>query len=372
VKRALMIFGTRPEAIKLAPIAISGFSDVGLEIRICVTGQHRAMLDDAMRVFGLKPDYDLKIMRPGQSLSDIASAVFHGLDQVLERCKPDWVLVQGDTTTTMTAALAAFHRRIAVGHVEAGLRTGDLQNPWPEEANRRITSIVTTRHYCSTQRARQALLAEQVPDQSILVTGNTVVDALNLVLERIASDAQLRKKLQSAFHWLDPNRRMILVTGHRRESFGEGFLQICRALATLAQRDDVQIVYPVHLNPNVRQPVFSILGNSPTIKLIEPVDYESFIWLMNESYFILTDSGGVQEEAPTLGKPVLVMRQVTERQEAVEAGVSQLVGTRADRIVAVCTALLSDVERYRRMSTATNPFGDGTAAQRIIRDLIDA
>jgi UDP-N-acetylglucosamine 2-epimerase (non-hydrolysing) len=330
------------------------------------------MLDDAMRVFGLRPDFDLKIMRPGQSLSDVASAVFHGLDQVLDRYKPDWVLVQGDTTTTMAAALAAFHRRIAVGHVEAGLRTGDLQNPWPEEANRRIASIVATRHYCSTERARRALLAEQVPDKNILVTGNTVVDALNIALERIASDSQLEKKLRSEYAWLDRNRRMILVTGHRRESFGEGFLQICQALATLAQREDIQIVYPVHLNPNVRQPVFSILGNNPTIKLIEPVDYETFVWLMNESYFILTDSGGVQEEAPSLGKPVLVMRQITERPEAVEAGVSQLVGTRADRIVAGCAALLDDDERYCRMSTTANPFGDGTAAQKIITDLINA
>jgi UDP-N-acetylglucosamine 2-epimerase (non-hydrolysing) len=341
----------------------------GVAVRVCVTAQHRSMLDDALRIFDIKPDYDLDIMTPGQTLSGITSAVLTSIDPVLEDFRPDWVLVQGDTTTTMAAALAAFHRKVAVGHVEAGLRTGDLDNPWPEEANRRIATIVSARHYCPTERAKQNLLKEGVEASRILVTGNTVIDALHMTAARIDADRALQETMARRFEWLDPDRRLILVTGHRRESFGEGFQQICRALARLAERGDVQIVYPVHLNPNVRGPVFDILSASPAIRLIEPLDYVSFLWLMQRAYFILTDSGGVQEEGPALGKPALVMRETTERPEGVEAGTSRLVGTNADQIVAECAALLEDAGRYRTMSTTRNPFGDGTAALQIAEDL---
>ena len=328
------------------------------------------MLDDVLRVFGLEPHYDLGIMRPGQTLSGIASAVLRELDPVLDEWRPDWLLVQGDTTTTMAAALAAFHRRIPVGHVEAGLRTHDLSNPWPEEANRRIASVLASRHYCPTERARRDLLDEGVADDAILVTGNTVVDALHMASAAIDRRAAVQEELRRRFDWLADDRRLILVTGHRRESFGEGFQQICRALAELGEREDVQIVYPVHLNPNVRAPVFETLGNRARIKLIEPLDYLAFVWLMRRSFFILTDSGGVQEEAPALGKPVLVMRDTTERPEAIEAGSSRLIGTRAERIVAECAMLLDDPHHHKAMSSVGNPFGDGSAALRIARDLM--
>jgi UDP-N-acetylglucosamine 2-epimerase (non-hydrolysing) len=369
LKRILLVFGTRPEAIKMAPLVHRLREREGVAVRVCVTAQHRSMLDDALRIFDIKPDYDLDIMTPGQTLSGITSAVLTSIDPVLEDFRPDWVLVQGDTTTTMAAALAAFHRKVAVGHVEAGLRTGDLDNPWPEEANRRIATIVSARHYCPTERAKQNLLKEGVEASRILVTGNTVIDALHMTAARIDADRALQETMARRFEWLDPDCRLILVTGHRRESFGEGFRQICRALARLAERGDVQIVYPVHLNPNVRGPVFDILSSSPAIRLIEPLDYVSFLWLMQRAYFILTDSGGVQEEGPALGKPALVMRETTERPEGVEAGTSRLVGTNADQIVAECAALLEDAGRYRTMSTTRNPFGDGTAALQIAEDL---
>jgi UDP-N-acetylglucosamine 2-epimerase (non-hydrolysing) len=370
--RVLMVFGTRPEAIKMAPVALKLKSSRQFTLKICSTAQHRSMLDEALSAFDLKPDYDLGIMQPDQTLSGIAAAVLEKLDAVLQDFRPDWVLVQGDTTTSMAAALASFHRHISVGHVEAGLRTGDLRNPWPEEANRRITSIVTRRHYCPTERAIHALRAEGVDERNIVLTGNTVIDALQWTAKRIASDPSRDGHYHKMFDWIDSGRRMILVTGHRRESFGEGFRQICQALARLGRRDDVQIVYPVHLNPNVRAPVFEILSDSPAIKLIEPLGYESFIWLMQRCFFILTDSGGVQEEAPSLGKPVLVMRATTERPEGIEAGVSKLVGTQAERIYAECDKLLSHPELYYRMSQAKNPFGDGTAADRIVDDLVHA
>jgi len=354
----------------MAPIACALAAHDAVDVRVCVTAQHRAMLDEALRVFEIRPDYDLDIMRPEQSLSGIASAVLREIDPVLEDFRPDWVLVQGDTTTTMAAALAAFHRKIAVGHVEAGLRTGDLQNPWPEEANRRISTVVSTRHYCPTERARQNLLSEGIDPQRMLVTGNTVIDALHMTADRIKADRALQESMARRFDWLDPDRRHILVTGHRRESFGKGFQQICRALARLGERGDVQIVYPVHLNPNVQGPVFEILSDNPAIRLIEPLDYVTFLWLMQRTHFILTDSGGVQEEGPALGKPVLVMRETTERPEGVDAGTSRLVGTNADQIVAECAALLEDADRYQTMSTTRNPFGDGTAALKIVRDLV--
>jgi UDP-N-acetylglucosamine 2-epimerase (non-hydrolysing) len=303
-------------------------------------------------------------------LSGVASAVLRELDPVLEAWRPDWMLVQGDTTTTMAAALAAFHRGIAVGHVEAGLRTGDLANPWPEEANRRIAGILARRHYCPTERAAGALRAEGVAEAAILVTGNTVVDALEMAVDAIDRNPSLRDDLRRRFAWIPGNRRLVLVTGHRRESFGPGFEQICCALARLGRRPDVQIVYPVHLNPNVRGPVFAALGERPNVALIEPLDYLAFVWLMRRSYLILTDSGGVQEEAPAFGKPVLVMRETTERREAIEAGGARLVGADADRIVAECERLLDDPNRHKTMSEAGNPFGDGAAARRIAADLV--
>jgi UDP-N-acetylglucosamine 2-epimerase (non-hydrolysing) len=355
----------------MAPIACALGAERDVDVRVCVTAQHRAMLDEALRVFDIKPDYDLNIMRPGQSLSGIASAVMREIDPVLEEFQPEWVLVQGDTTTTMAASLAAFHRRIRVGHVEAGLRTGDLMNPFPEEANRRITSVVTSRHYCPTERSRQQLLKEGYNPATILVTGNTVIDALQMSAARIERDERFQAEMRRRFDWIDPDKRLILVTGHRRESFGEGFLQICRALATLAGRPDVQIVYPVHLNPNVRAPVFEILSDRPSIKLIEPLDYLSFIWMMKRCFLILTDSGGVQEEAPALGKPVLVMRETTERPEGMDAGTSRLVGTQAERIVSQSTLLLDNSDQYNAMSRTSNPFGDGTASMQIVKDLVN-
>jgi UDP-N-acetylglucosamine 2-epimerase len=369
--KVLVVFGTRPEAIKMAPVVRALAQAGGIEARICVTAQHRSMLDEALRVFDLNPDYDLDLMRPGQSLSGIASAVIGGIDPVLEEFRPAWVLVQGDTTTTMATSLAAFHRRINVGHVEAGLRTGDLMNPYPEEANRRITSVVTARHYCPTERSRQQLLKEGYNDATIRVTGNTVIDALQISSARIDEDADFQAAMARRYSWIDRGKRLILVTGHRRESFGEGILQICKALAILSERDDVQVLYPVHLNPNVREPVFELLGDRPSVKLIEPLDYLSFIWMMKRCSFILTDSGGVQEEAPTLGKPVLVMRETTERPEGIDAGTSRLVGTGAERIVAEAASLLDDRNQYERMSRTKNPFGDGTASKQIVRDLIN-
>jgi UDP-N-acetylglucosamine 2-epimerase (non-hydrolysing) len=369
-KRVLIVFGTRPEAIKMAPVAHRLMEREGIELRMCATAQHRSMLDEVLRVFELTPHYDLGIMRPGQTLSGIASAVLTELDRILEEWRPDWLLVQGDTTTTMAAALAAFHRRIPVGHVEAGLRTHNLESPWPEEANRRIASIVTRRHYCPTERARRSLLDEGVPDSAIKVTGNTVIDALNMAVASIERNPAVKDQMRRRFDGLADNRRLILVTGHRRESFGEGFRQICAALARLAERRNVQIVYPVHLNPNVRGPVLEALGGRAGIKLIEPLDYLAFVWLMQCCFFVLTDSGGVQEEAPTLGKPVLVMRDTTERPEGVEAGSSRLVGTCAERIVAECETLLDEPEHYKAMSGVRNPFGDGMAALRITEDLL--
>ncbi len=355
----------------MAPVVLGLAAREGVKSRVCVTAQHRSMLDEALRIFDIKPHYDLDIMQPDQTLSGVASVVLRELDPVLEEFRPHWVLIQGDTTTTMAAALAAFHRRIPVGHVEAGLRTHDLDNPWPEEANRRVTSVVATRHYCPTERARQHLLREGVREASVLVTGNTVIDALRLIDARTSRDKAFQEKMHRRFSGLDSNRRLILVTGHRRESFGEGFRQICQALATLGSRDDVQIVYPVHLNPNVQGPVYEILNHRPSIRLMEPLDYESFVWLMRRCFFILTDSGGIQEEAPSFGKPVLVMRETTERPEGIEAGTTRLVGTRTDRIVSECLGLLEDKSRYQAMSSAANPFGDGTAGRKIVQDLVN-
>ncbi len=353
----------------MAPLVTRLGATRGIEHRVCVTGQHREMLDQVLEVFAIRPDFNLMLMRAGQTLTDITTAVLNAMPPVLSDFKPDRLLVQGDTTTAMAATLAAFYHRIKVGHVEAGLRTRDFDNPWPEELNRRVADIVADQLYAPTEGARQNLLQEGIDPKRIHVTGNTVVDALLATVRRIATAPALQTELARRFPFLTRNRRMVLVTGHRRESFGDGFERICRALRRLAERPDLQIVYPVHLNPNVREPVQRILGDHPRIHLIEPQGYLPFVYLMHASYLILTDSGGVQEEAPSLGKPVLVMRETTERPEAVAAGTVRLVGTDSARIVAEATRLLDDPAAYAAMSRAHNPYGDGRAAERIVREL---
>ena len=368
--RVLSVFGTRPEAIKMAPVVLRLARHPGFEAKVCVTAQHRSMLDSVLEDFAIRPDFDLDVMRERQSLCGIAARVLDGLQAVLESFRPERVLVHGDTTTTLAASLAAFYNRVPVGHVEAGLRTGNLEAPWPEEANRKVTAVVTDLHFAPTERARRALLAEGVAPEKIHVTGNTVIDALLLAREKLRRDARLARRIAERFAFLDRSRRLVLVTGHRRESFGRGFENICYALAELVRRHaDIEILYPVHLNPNVREPVFRILGGLPAVHLIEPVEYLPFVHLMDRAHLIVTDSGGIQEEAPALGKPVLVMREVTERPEAVEAGTVRLVGTDFARIVEETSRLLTDPVAYRRMATAINPYGDGRAAERIERAL---
>jgi UDP-N-acetylglucosamine 2-epimerase (non-hydrolysing) len=328
------------------------------------------MLDQVMATFALKADHDLDIMRPAQALGDVFARVLRGLDPILAEFQPDYVLVQGDTVSSTAAALTAFFRRIPVGHVEAGLRTGNLQSPWPEEADRRLTAVVTTRHYAPTARARDALLREGHAPESIIVTGNTVIDALLRVARAVNAPGAAKDELDRTFSWLDPGKRLVLVTGHRRESFGEGFARICEALRAIARRADIEIVYPVHLNPNVRGPVFERLSGFRNIRLIEPLDYREFVYLMTRCHLSLTDSGGVQEEAPSLRKPVLVMRDTSERLEAVEAGVARLVSTDPAAIVVAVNELLDSEEAYAAMASGANPFGDGRASERIVRDLI--
>ncbi|KHN89461.1 UDP-N-acetylglucosamine 2-epimerase [Pectobacterium actinidiae] len=365
--KVLTVFGTRPEAIKMAPLVHALAQDGAFESRICVTAQHREMLDQVLRLFDITPDYDLDIMRPGQGLSEISCRILSGLEPVMAEFKPDLVLVHGDTTTTLSTSLAAFYQRIPVGHVEAGLRTGDLYSPWPEEANRKLTGHLAMYHFAPTENSRQNLLREHLSGRHIFVTGNTVIDALFWVRDRILGDAALRRSLDEKYAFLDDNKKLILVTGHRRESFGGGFERICSALADIARRHpEVQIVYPVHLNPNVSEPVNRILSGIDNVMLIAPQDYLPFVYLMNRSYMILTDSGGIQEEAPSLGKPVLVMRDTTERPEAVEAGTVKLVGTEVTSIVDAVSVLLTDEEAYQAMSRAHNPYGDGQACQRIV------
>ncbi len=341
----------------------------GIDHSLCVTAQHREMLDQVLRLFELRPDYDLDVMSPGQHLADVTSGVLRGMGRVLAEARPDRVLVQGDTTTVLATAMAAFYAGIRVGHVEAGLRTGDMSAPWPEEMNRRVADVLSDRHYAPTETARQNLLAEGVPDSGIVVTGNTVIDALLHVVGRLKTEPGLADRARAAPPERDPGRRLLLVTGHRRENFGSGFEQICRALARIGDRDDVEIVYPVHLNPNVREPVFRILGDHPNIELIEPLDYLAFVHLMTQAHVILTDSGGIQEEAPSLGKPVLVMRDTTERPEALESGNIRLVGTDAERIVSETARLLDDDEAHSEMARVRHPFGDGHASRRILEDL---
>jgi len=368
--KVLSVFGTRPEAIKMAPVVKALEAEAGIRSQVCVTAQHRSMLDQVLELFAITPDYDLNIMRPNQDLSHITSAALAGLGDVLDQCKPDRVLVHGDTTTTFAASLAAFYRRIPVGHVEAGLRTGDIYAPWPEEMNRRLTDAIADIYFAPTESAADNLRRENVDEAAIVVTGNTVVDALLGITARLKQDDGLRESQQALFPFLDPARKLILVTGHRRENFGEGFERICAALADLSARDDVQIVYPVHLNPNVTDPVHRLLGGRENVHLIEPQEYLPFVFLMEKAYLVITDSGGIQEEAPSLGKPVLVMRDVTERPEAVAAGTVRLVGTSASAISEQSRRLLDDAAAYKSMSRAHNPYGDGQASGRIVKEIL--
>lgn len=372
--KVMLVFGTRPEAIKMAPLVKELLALAGqIETVVCVTAQHREMLDQVLQLFDIAPQYDLNIMKAGQDLSDITSNILTGLKAVLQQEKPDWVLVHGDTTTTLAASLAAFYAQVPVGHVEAGLRTGNKRAPYPEEMNRRLTSVIADIHFAPTAAAQAHLLREGVAPETIHVTGNTVIDALLAVVNKLRQDTQAQKTLQERFAFLNPARRLILVTGHRRENFGAGFENICNALADIAaEHSDVEILYPVHLNPNVRQPVAEILAKRQldNVHLIDPVDYLPFVYLMDRAYLIITDSGGVQEEAPSLGKPVLVMRETTERPEAVDAGTVILVGTSREKIVREARRLLHDTEAYAQMAKAHNPYGDGTAARRIATTLL--
>jgi len=343
-----------------------------IQLRTCCTGQHREMIDEVAPLLGVTHDYDMQIIKPGQSLAQLTANAVTALDAVIGDWKPDWVLVQGDTTSAMAGATVAFYYRRRIGHIEAGLRTGQIYSPWPEEFNRRAISVVAERHFAPTQKAQANLLAEGVPEGNIAVTGNTVIDTLLDAVERIAGDTALQERLRGKLHNLSDRHRLVLVTGHRRESFGAGFENICKALARIAARPDTQVLYPVHLNPNVREPVFRLLGGLPRVALCPPLDYLTFVYSMMRSDLILTDSGGIQEEAPSLRKPVLVMRETTERSEAVEAGVAELVGTDPDRIVAAVARLLDDRAAYEARIGAANPFGDGKAGNRIVEELLHA
>lgn len=376
--KVLFVFGTRPEAIKMAPLIRLMSFDSRFESKVAVTAQHREMMDQVLSLFEIKPDFDLNLMRQAQDLYDITTGVLMGLRDVFLNFKPDIVLVHGDTATTFAASLAAFYQKIPVGHVEAGLRTGDLTSPWPEEANRILTSRISSLHFAPTEINRVNLLNENIPDHAINVTGNTVIDSLMLVLHKIESESNLKQfiydELVVAGLSLElKNCRYVLVTGHRRESFGRGFEGICNALSKLAAlNEDIHFIYPVHLNPNVREPVYRILNGIKNIHLISPLSYPSFVFLMKNSYMVLTDSGGIQEEAPSLGKPVLVMRDTTERSEAIEAGAVKLIGTSALSIVNEVQALLSDPILYAQMSQSKNPYGDGFASIKILDALVSS
>ena len=375
MKKILIVFGTRPEAIKMAPLVqeFKKHSEI-FDTKVCVTAQHREMLDQVLELFDITPDYDLNIMKPGQDLYDVTSNVLLGMRDVLGDFQPDVVFVHGDTSTTFAAALAAFYRQIRVAHVEAGLRTGDIYSPWPEEANRQLTTQITAYHFAPTQTSRDNLLRENVNEAAIAVTGNTVIDALFLALDKIKSNPVLENgiiaQIESAINhsaFSIQNSKFILVTGHRRENHGQGFINICKALKTIAENNPtIHIVYPVHLNPNVQKPVRELLSGIGNVHLIEPLQYEQFITMMDRSCFIITDSGGVQEEAPSLGKPVLVMRDTTERPEAVAAGTVKLVGTDTDLIIREAQQLIDDPAAYEAMSRASNPYGDGKACEKII------
>ena len=385
MKRVMLVFGTRPEAIKMAPLVQEFRKHPDqYETLVCVTGQHREMLDQVLNIFGIVPDYDLNIMKPGQDLYDVTARILSGMRDILTRTRSDVVLVHGDTTTSMAVALAAFYQQIPVGHVEAGLRTHNIYNPWPEEMNRQITGRIATYHFSPTSLSRENLLREGIDKNRILVTGNTVIDALYAVVNKIKDDLPLQlslgKELKAAGYdtgrlVTEEGRRLVLITGHRRENFGDGFLHICRAIKMLSEKYlDVDFVYPMHLNPNVRKPIKEVFGESHQSNLffIEPLEYLSFVYLMEKSQIVLTDSGGIQEEAPGLGKPVLVMRDTTERPEALEAGTVKLVGTDYDKIIFEVSSLLGDAQYYRKMSQAINPYGDGQACRRIVDALRSA
>jgi UDP-N-acetylglucosamine 2-epimerase (non-hydrolysing) len=376
MKKILIVFGTRPEAIKMAPLVKEFQKNTeNFETRVCVTAQHREMLDQVLDLFQITPDYDLNIMQPSQDLYDVTSNILLKIKPVLEEFKPNVVLVHGDTATTFATSLASYYQKIKIGHVEAGLRTGNLYSPWPEEGNRKLTGVLTDYHFSPTETSRKNLLNEGVSESSIFITGNTVIDALQLVIKRIDTDRFLKLNIekaiiQSGFKGIDS--KYVLVTCHRRENFGKGFLNICEALKVLAEGNpDINILYPVHLNPNVRKPVNELLSNISNIRLVEPFQYEEFVYLMSKSYLILTDSGGIQEEAPSLGKPVLVMRDTTERPEAVEAGTVKLIGSDQDNIIKEVQKLLNDNGEYQKMSKAHNPYGNGNASEKILNILKD-
>ena len=364
--KTLCIFGTRPEAIKMAPLVKKLEQNPDIDSYVCVTAQHREMLDQVLELFEIKPDFDLGIMKSGQNLSHITSEVLIKLEPILQQLKPDRVLVHGDTTTAMGAAMAAFYQKIPVGHVEAGLRTGDMLSPWPEEMNRRVVSVFADMHFAPTSKAQENLLNENVDAGKIFITGNTVIDSVIMIAAKLRSNEQLQKHLSEQYSFLDEQKKLILVTAHRRENFGQGFLDICNAISLIAENENVQVVYPVHLNPNVQEPVYRILGDKQNVKLLSPLDYLRFIYLMDKSYILLTDSGGIQEEGPSLGKPVLVMRDTTERPEAVEAGTVKIVGTDPENICKEINNLLVNDEEYSQMSSAHNPYGNGDASDKII------
>lgn len=369
-QKLLIVFGTRPEALKCFPVVRAALAHPGFVTETCITAQHREMVDQVIELTGLPVHYDLNIMQPGQTLFDVTSRVLLGMAEVLEKAKPDIVLVQGDTTTAMTAALAAFYKRIPVAHIEAGLRSHDINSPFPEELNRKIAGDIATWHFAPTVQARDNLIAEGKAESSIFVTGNTVIDTLLHFSGAIDTDRLMSAKLAARFPFLDPAKRMILVTGHRRENFDGGIHRICAALKGLAVRGDVQIVYPVHPNPNVRSVVNAELEGVPNIHLVDPQDYLPFLYLQKQSYLVLTDSGGVQEEAPSLGKPVLVMRENTERPEGIMAGTARLVGTDIEKILSNANSLLDDQAAYRGMAERHNPYGDGRASNRIVEELL--
>lgn len=366
MKKILTVFGTRPEAIKMAPLVIKLKEDKRFDVKVCVTGQHREMLDQVLLLFNIFPDFDLNIMSENQTLPEIVSRILKNLSKVFVKFKPDIVLVHGDTSTSFASSLAAFYEKIVVGHVEAGLRTGNIYEPWPEEANRKLTGVLSKYHFAPTQISKNNLLKENINEENIYITGNTIIDALFLTKSKLEKDDIIKFNLSKEFYYLDDNKKLILVTAHRRENFGEGFKKICNALEEIAKKNtDVQIVYPVHPNPNVQKPVKRILSNVKNIFLVNPLEYLSFVYLMNRSLFIITDSGGIQEEAISLGKPVLIMRETTERPEAVTMGNVKLVGTNKDKIVSETNYLIKNTKGYVKMANITNPYGDGNACEKI-------
>ncbi len=371
MNKILVVFGTRPEAIKMAPVIKELRLSCAFEVKVCVTAQHRSMLDQVLSLFEIVPDFDLNLMSASQTLESISARILESVSSILDQYKPNLVMVHGDTTTTAMVSLASFYKKVPVAHVEAGLRTRNIYSPWPEELNRRITGLIASLHFAPTEISRINLLDENVNPSNVEVTGNTVIDALLEVSGRIGRDEKLLAPLMTNFSYLSETKKLLLVTGHRRENFGDGMDEICKALLYLSNRSDIEIVYAVHMNPNVKGPVEAALGNKSNIFLIPPQDYLSFVYLMKRSYIILTDSGGIQEEAPTLGKPVLVMRDTTERPEAIKAGTAQLVGASHNNIISIVTELLENTELYNNMSKRVNPYGDGAAAKKIVRKIND-